>query len=269
MTTVLLRVLVVLLGAASPAAAETINAQYLIYAGGFKALALDARADVADERYAVRGLLKTQGIVDWILNLSQTLEAQGRIDGGVLPQSFVSDGVFWRSHRATRLAYDDDRRVKVTLVPSNEEDNDRPKVPDELTIGTVDPLGAYVAAAVAARAGSPCQSIIPVFDGRRRYNVVLEEDGIGVVEPSSYSNFSGPALRCKFSQDRLGGFQRNPRFDPRTPRISILYLARFGESGLWLPVRLETESSFGNVVGHLVRIDAPVRPLGRSMRPAS
>jgi hypothetical protein len=262
MTATLLRVLVVLLGAAAPATAETINAQYAVYAGGFKALGIDARAEIEDNRYAVRGTLKTMGIVDWILGLTQTLESQGRIDGAVLPQSYVSDGVFWRNHRITRLSYGADRRVAVTMVP-NEEDSDRPKVPEELTVGTFDPLSAYMAANIGARTGSPCNGTFPVFDGRRRYDVMLEEDGVGNVEPSPYSSFSGPALRCKFSQRRITGFQRNPRFDAKTPRVSILYLARFGEGGVWLPVRLESDSNFGYVIGHLVGIDAPAKSLAR------
>jgi hypothetical protein len=266
MTATLLRVLVVLLGAAAPggsAAAETLNSQYLVYAGGFKALGIDARAELEANRYAVRGTLKTMGFVDWILGFTQTLESKGRIDGGVLPQTYVSDGVFWRNKRITHLSYSADRRVAVTLVPPNEEDSDRPKVPEELTVGTFDPLSAYMAANVGARTGSPCNGTFPVFDGRRRYDVMLEEDGVGNVEPSAYSSFSGPALRCKFSQRRITGFQRNPRFDPKTPRVSILYLARFGEGGVWLPVRLESDSNFGYVIGHLVGIDAPAKSLAQ------
>jgi hypothetical protein len=264
MTAILWRVLVVVLGAVAPwpATAETINAQYVVYAGGFKALGIDARAEFEANRYAIRSELKTMGIVDWILGLTQTLESQGRIDGGVLPQSYVSDGVFWRNQRITRLTYGADRRVAVTMAPPA-EDSDRPRVPEELRVGTLDPLSAYMAANVAARTGSPCNGTFPVFDGRRRYDITLEEDGAGNVEPSPYSSFSGPALRCKFSQRKITGFQQNPRFDPKTPRVSILYLARFGESGTWLPVRLESDSNFGYVVGHLVGIDAPARSLAQ------
>jgi hypothetical protein len=265
MTAMMSRVLVVLLGAAwlaRPAAAETINLQYAVYAGGFKALGIEARADLAGDSYAVRSTLRTMGLVDWILGLTQTLEARGRADGAVLPQSYVSDGTFWRTRRVTRLTYNEERRVKVTLDPPDEDD-DRPKVPEELTVATLDPLSAYMAANMAGRTGSPCNGTFPVFDGRRRYDIMLEEDGIGAVEPTAYSSFSGPALRCKFSQRRITGFQRNPRFDPKTPRVSILYLARFGDGGIWLPVRLESDSNFGYVVGHLVGIDAAARSLAQ------
>ena len=99
--------------------------------------------------------------------------------------------------------------------------------------------------------------------------ISFEDDGPSVVESSHYTVFSGPALRCKVQMERLAGFQQNPRFNARTPRVSILYVARFGESGMWIPVRLESDSSFGLVIGHLVEVDAPVRPLGPGRRPAS
>jgi hypothetical protein len=139
-----------------------------------------------------------------------------------------------------------------------------------MKLDTIDPMSVFVALNKAASGdSSPCNGKVPVFDGRRRFNLIFEEDGPGVVEWSHYSVFSGPALRCKVQMERLAGFQPNPRFNAKTPRVSILYVARFGESSMWLPVRLESDSSFGLVIGHLVEVDAPVRPLGRGPRPAS
>lgn len=270
MTASALRILLGLLALVLPASAETISAQYVVYTGGFKALAIEAEAETTDAAYGVQASLKTVGMVDWFLGFNQKLEARGTLGKSALPRVYVSDGVFWRKHRTTRLDYGGDGRVATSLHPVDENEDDRPPVPEEMKVGTIDPATAFIAVnRAAAEGGSPCRARVPIYDGRRRFNAVLEDDGVGVVEASRYSSFSGPALRCKFSMERLAGFQRNPRFDAKTPRVSVLYLARFGESGLWLPVRLESDSTFGHVVGHLVQVDAPVRPLGRSLRPAS
>jgi hypothetical protein len=270
MTAALLRVLLAFVGIVAPASAETLNAQYVIYAGGFKALAITATAETGQGIYGVRANLKTMGVVDWVVGFSQTLETRGALQKSAMPRLYVSDSVFWRSRHSTRLEYRDDGKIDTHLVPAKESDDDRPPVPEGMKIGTVDPGTAFIVAnRAAAEGGSPCRARIPVFDGRRRYNVVLEEDGVAAVEASSYSSFSGPALRCKFSMERLAGFQANPRFNAQTPPVSVIYLARFGQSDLWLPVRLESDSRFGNVIGHLVQVDAAPRPLGRSLRPAS
>lgn len=258
-----------LLSLAAPASAETINARYEIYTGGFNALGIQARAAVEAEAYGVDVSLKTGGFIDWLLRFSQKIEARGKTGNSVSPSLYATDGTFFGTRRSIRLDYRPDGRIEAHLFPPD-DDIDRTPVTDEMKVGTIDPVSAFIAFnRMGASGGSPCNGRVPVFDGRRRFDIIFEDDGPGVVEKSHYSVFSGPALRCKFQMERIGGFQKNPRFNPNTPRISILYIARFGDPGLWLPVRLESDSTFGNVVGHIVEIDAPVRPLGRSVRPAS
>lgn len=270
MTTALLRAAALtFLGMAVPASAETIGARYEIYAGGFHALGIHARAVVTEETYDIEASLKTTGFIDWILRFSQTLTGRGQIGSSTTPLLYLSEGTFFGTQRTTRLDYRPEGRIEATLRPSNEDD-DRTPITEDMKLGTIDPMSVFVAVNRSAReTGEPCNAKVPVFDGRRRFNVVLEQDGVSAVEPSRFTAFSGPALRCKFSMERLGGFQANPRFNARTPRISTLFLARFGEGAMWLPVRLESDSTFGYVIGHLVEVDAPARPLGRGLRPAS
>jgi hypothetical protein len=254
---------------ALPASAETLGARFEIYMGGFKALAIQARAVVDDRAYGVEASLKSTGMMDWILRYSQKVEGRGEIRGETSPLLYHSDGTLFGTRRTTRLDYRADGSIATNLHPANEDD-DRTPVPEAMKHGTIDPMSVFVALnRAAASGGSPCNGKVPIYDGRRRFNLVLEDDGVSAVEKSQYTVFSGPALRCKIQMERLGGFQRNPRFNAQPPRVSIIYAARFGDGAWWLPVRLESDSSFGYVVGHLVEIDAPVRPLGRGLRPAS
>lgn len=259
---------------AVPASAETIGARYDIFTGGFRSLSIQARAAVDESAYGIEADLKTNGIIDWILRFTQKIESRGTPGQGAAtnpnPRLYVSNGTFFGTHRSIRLDYRTDGRIDALLEPPNDDDDGRMPVPEAMKLDTIDPISTFVALNRAAAAGgSPCNAKLPVFDGRRRFNLIFEDDGPTVVEQSHYSVFAGPALRCKVQMERLAGFQLNPRFNARTPRVSILYVARFGESGMWLPVRLESDSSFGLVIGHLVEVDAPVKPLGRGPRPAS
>ncbi|MBM3550068.1 MAG: DUF3108 domain-containing protein [Alphaproteobacteria bacterium] len=269
-TAILLRAAVLTL-VALPASAESLTARYEIYTGGFKSLAVQARAAIDDGTYRVEANLNTTGMIDWILRYSQKVEGEGETAGtaSANPLRYVADGTFFGTHRRSRVDYQRDGGVTTTLHPANEDD-DRTPVPETLKRGTLDPLSVFIALnRTASGNAGPCHGKVPVYDGRRRYDLVIEDDGVSAVEKTQYSVFSGPVLRCKIHMERLAGFQRNPRFNNQPPRVSIVYLARFGERGWWLPVRLESESGFGNVVGHLVEVDAPARPLGRGTRPAS
>jgi hypothetical protein len=260
-----------LLGFAKPAAADAVSARFEIYTGGFKSLTIQARASLDDDTYAVEASLKTAGVIDWLQRFAQKVEGRGETGESVAarPLRYIADGTFFGTQRTSRLDYQRDGTIAAVHHPANDED-DRTPVPEALKRDTLDPLSVFIALnRAAARGGSPCQGRVPVYDGRRRYNLVIEDDGISAVEKTQYTVFSGPALRCKIHMERLAGFQRNPRFSSPPPRASIVYLARFGERGWWLPVRLESESGFGYVVGHLVEVDAPARPLGRGTRPAS
>lgn len=253
-----------------PAAAETFNIRYEIYAGGFKALTLDTRALLAERTYDVEIALKTAGWIDWLISFQQKLGSRGITEAATRPLLYQSEGVFLGKRRSIRLDYRADGAIETTLDPSDEKD-ERTPLPDSMKPGTIDPVSVLVAANhAAAKGGLPCSGKAPVYDGRRRFNLVMVDDGVAVVEPTQYSRFSGPAVRCRITMERLGGFMPNPRFNPETEnRVHVLYLARFGETGAWLPVRLESESTYGNVIGHMTAIDAKVQPLGRTIRSAS
>jgi len=253
-----------------PAAAETFNIRYEIYAGGFKALTLDTRAVLAERTYDIDVALKTAGWIDWLISFHQKLGSRGVTEASTQPLLYQSDGVFLGKRRTTRLDYRADGAIEAALNPPNEND-ERTPVPDSMKPGTIDPVSVLVAVNhAAAKGGLPCSGKAPVFDGRRRFNLVMVDDGVAPVEPTQYSPFSGPAVRCRITMERLGGFMPNPRFNPETEnRVHVLYLARFGETGVWLPVRMESESTYGNVIGHMIAIDAKVQPLGRAIRSAS
>jgi hypothetical protein len=253
-----------------PAAAETFNIRYDIYAGGFKALGMDARVTLAERTYDVEVALKTAGWIDWMLGFNQRIGSRGIVEAAVRPLLYQSEGVFLGKRRTTRLDYRDDGRIEATMIPLDEKD-DRPPVPEAMKPGTIDPVSVLVAVNQAAAAGRlPCSGKAPVFDGRRRYNLAMEDGGVAAVAPTQYSTFTGPAVRCLITIERLGGFIPASRFNPETEnRVHVVWLARFGESGTWLPVRLDSESTYGDVVGHLTAIDAKVQPLGRAIRSAS
>lgn len=186
MTTALLRAATLsLICLTLPASAETIGARYEIYAGGFHALGIKARAVLTDESYDVAVDLKSTGVLDWLLRFSQKVEGRGQIGATTAPLYYLSDGTFFGSQRTTRLDYRTDGRIEATLKPAT-EDGERTPLTDDMKLGTIDPMSAFVAVNRSAKeTGNPCNAKIPVYDGRRRFNVVLEDDGVSAVEEAA------------------------------------------------------------------------------------
>jgi hypothetical protein len=178
--------------------------------------------------------------------------------GGVQPEVYRNDGQWLGSSRSVKLSYGESGPISAELNPSANED-EREAVPTALWAGTVDPLSLVLAVNRKAEAESPCSVSVPVFDGRRRYNLHLEALGTETLKASSYSSYAGPALKCRVIWERLAGESHNPTWVQRRPPLTTAWLAQFGRSHLWLPVRLETESGIGHVVGHMTGI-APANP---------
>ena len=99
-----------------------------------------------------------------------------------------------------------------------------------------------------------CSVREPVFDGRRRYNLVLKQLGQDHIQRNDYSPFSGPALRCSIEIERIAGYRRN--FKPskwRKTDGATIWIGRVFRNVPPVPVRMELETVLGALRAHLVR----------------
>jgi hypothetical protein len=93
-----------------------------------------------------------------------------------------------------------------------------------------------------------------VFDGRRRYNLVLAHLGQDIIERNDYSAFSGAALRCSVKIERIAGFRRKPsRLKWRTSDGATLWIGQVFAKFPPVPVRIEMDTVLGGLRVHLVR----------------
>lgn len=233
-----------------PARAE-LKLSLRLYAGGYNAVNVTLALDRQDDRYHIVTELRTNGFADIMLRLVQYSEVAGDITDGIWrPRSFVSrsDGRF--GHRTVVMSYMDGHPVISELDPPQEQD-DRDTVSEAEMRATVDPMTA-VTAAIAGNADSPCQGTMPIFDGRRRYNLKFDVHAEEDLPLEEIGGFSGRALRCDIIFEPVAGFARQQEAETRAARPPAkLWLARLGTDRRWLPVKLITESTFGRVVTHL------------------
>ena len=73
---------------------------------------------------------------------------------------------------------------------------------------TFDPLSAitYLVSGVGASADNPCAVVLPVFDGRRRYNVEITKIKDTTVSMDN-GLYKGHALLCQIKYKQLAGFK--------------------------------------------------------------
>ena len=242
------------------AAAESQHLSYTVYFGYLPALSVATTVESGGGAYRVEAEVVPQSWISWAIPWTAKSAASGRLGSGVTPQRYLSAASWGTRGRQTTLEFGDDGTIKTTVEPPKKEDG-RDPVPDAMLKGSLDPVSAVAAMLGAARAGGPgCAPDLPVFDGRRRFDIHSERRPDGTLAPATYSAYAGPTVVCQLHFRSLAGGYRDgerSRFwqtdqpgSPERPPIE-LHLAPLKEGALPVPVYVAGKSILGWVTAYL------------------
>lgn len=233
--------------------AHNLLLQYVIYAGGLHVLSTDFRISLDPQHYRLETAFRTDGLVGLLFPWSLIARSQGAIDSdGVRPSDYRSTNVWRGRERWVEVVYGEDGAITVRAEPPANRDH-RDAVPEALKGDTVDLLSGALSLGLVLAAGGSCDWTVPVFDGRRRYDLVFEDIGTQRVDPSRYSVFSGDAVACRVHMERLAGFSNRDgrqRMEGALSSASVWIAPVFSDT-LAVPVRLEAVTPYGAVRAHL------------------
>jgi hypothetical protein len=237
---------------AAPASAQApaaVELDYRLYVGGLHALSLTARIAREGEGYRMRVLARTDGLVAELVDAAYEAESAGVTDGAVpRPRRYRGVSRDGDENKSVALSWSPERVPAAVFEPAH----DAPTEPlaDEVIAGTVDPASAALTLMTTLAASGRCELRVPVFDGKRRYDLVAGDGGSRELRSSRYAPYAGPATECVVAIERIAGF-RSGKLAGRYPdRISI-FLAPLWE-GMPVPVRLHASNLFGALRIHLV-----------------
>ncbi|HEY0837043.1 MAG TPA: DUF3108 domain-containing protein [Azospirillum sp.] len=246
-----------LLAVALPAGAERLRLDYRVHVGGVTVMEAQATLALTGDRYAIEMQGATQGLLGRVVSWSTQSSVTGTLaPGGPSPSRYqvVSS---WRGEpRDVRMEFDGQGGVAVAADPPPQAEGREP-VPEPMRRDSVDPLSAHLGVLLAAGRGEGCARTVPVYDGRRRYDLTFSDAGPEALAASRYSVFAGTARHCRVQSRTLAGrklsegtaFWQRGNEDDRPPLD--VWIAPLRAGGPTVPVRLETDSSFGGVLVHL------------------
>ncbi len=258
-----LRLLLALgLGALTPLAAHAAAPLKLglvmqVYAGGINVMTVESATEIADGRYAMRATALTLGMANFLTRFQLDTKSEGKVgDDGVVPQRFESQSNGRLGRRMTVTQWDDAGLAQVVVQEPSIKSDDRVPVTEAQRRNTVDPLLAGVLRALTTLTSEPCTGTTRVFDGRRRYDLGFKPAGEEPLGSNRYSAFAGMAIKCDVKYDLIAGQKKEPNDAEKAADNPIsLWVTRDVDKRLWLPVRLEIDNPFGNIIIHLVRAD--------------
>lgn len=237
---------------AATARADELALRYEVYGGGFHLLGFDMAIVQQPDAYRITTRFATRGLLDTIVGFALRADSAGRVEQGQLqPVEYASASKFRSKLRNIHVAYGPDGQVRAEMTPPDKDK--RTKVAPEQMVGTVDALTSTLIVGRALQQGGACNQVVPVFDGRRRYDLRYEDRGIQELKRSSYSAFAGPARACRVKQHRIAGFSTDPTDGEKADEASI-WIADVLPGAPPMPVRIELESSWGYVYVHLAEV---------------
>ena len=238
--------------AAGPAQAQPFSVNYEFFFGGFHVMNAEANWEQTAGSYTIAGSAETQGFVGWLHPWKGNTSSEGRIDGDkVIPARHENWGLADKGERIVELTYDSDGDLSNALVQPEQDWEERFPLPENAGDGTVDPLSVIAGLSQLLQENGRCEGEFAVFDGRKRYNLFVSDAGETDLEPSDYSIYAGPAHGCRLEYELLGGHsvERNKYAD--TAHDRVVWVARPEQGAPLVPVRLEIETDYGTLMGHL------------------
>ncbi len=240
--------------AASTDVPTSLEVDYKIALGGFDFGSADVKAEISSGDYELDALIKTEGIAEQFFETTFALASQGSFSGNrVKPARFVSTYVDADSTRRVELTYPRSGPPIMAAEPAY-EDGFGPHVQLNDILMTQDPISALLLPTRSATA-SPCDRSLPLFDGRRRYDLQLREDGMMEMNDGE-GGYNGPVMRCTIAMLPVAGYERKTLIKLLAREDSIrIWLAPLEGSDVWVPVRLTLRTPFGGAVMRATRFE--------------
>jgi hypothetical protein len=232
---------------------RVLKLDYAIYVGGFRTIDINLNTTLSRERYDIKLGLKGDGLLDWLFKWTMRASSEGQIkQGAIMPRRAGHNSVWRGKKRSVRLVFPDKGFPTATVTPVPKQDDRKPVSPEK-RLGTRDLAGAILSYLIASGVKNSCARSEPVFDGRRRYNLVFENQEKVSLRKNSYSPYSGPALRCTLKLEKIAGFRtKSSRSRWVSEGSARVWVARAFDGALPILVRLEMDTAFGGMVAHLV-----------------
>jgi hypothetical protein len=237
-----------------------VGLDYKIYVGGLEAFSAGVSIASDPKRYDVEITGATAGMLGKVYPWEIHIGSKGNVAGDTLqPVEHAQRSNFQGKDRSVTLTYDGHGGFLERKVLPEAQEDDRDPVPPEMTRDTLDIVSGIFAGLRAVDRSGSCAGRVPVFDGRRRFDLVFSDDGHEKLESSDVSFYSGDALRCIVKVDPVAGFWKKNQRKFFTRKVNgedqvvpiEVYIARVGSNKVEVPVRMESSSPFGPLVLNL------------------
>lgn len=236
-----------------------VTVTYDVYVGGVHLMKADVTFEERSARYRARVIGKTVGIWYKLFPWDTELKVEGKIRGDqFIPSEFYTHDVWGHKARTTWLHFLKNGDVKPAFDPPNTDKNREP-IAFEQRRGSLDPVTGMLQLLANVAVHDSCVVTVPIFEGRRRFDITGIDVGHEDIDEAEYSAFAGEARSCDAEFNMVAGewkdrppdrfWTRNDKESGREP--FHIWLGSLAKGLPEMPVRLESGSVWGLIIMHL------------------
>jgi hypothetical protein len=240
-------------------AANHAQLSYVGYLAGAPVLNLNANITVpdgtkpGDGAYTIAADIATIGDLAVLYPYTQSLQATGALKGGkARPANYQSTMRVWSRQEFVALTYAANGTVGIRAVPLTRQAQLAQQ--QGYARGTIDPASLVVAVATLFSNAGSCQGQYQLFDGARRYDLVLAQGGYADLDAMPNSFYAGSATECSATPQLVAGFQQSALNANLYPQSAKLWMAPAIAGFPAVPVRILAQSAFGEMTLELVKV---------------
>lgn len=229
-----------------------IHADYTIYVGGLIFAEGSMSATLNGRDYLLRNRLGSAGLPGKFWDARWTMTSEGRIAEDTLqPKRFAFSATEKDETKRRLMVYDASGAPELTFDPPLPPEEANRTQPYERK-NTLDPVSAFLLPAIAGE--NPCDRKIPVFDGKRRYDLHLIFDRKDTVTTRN-NGYSGEAIRCKVRVVPKAGMEQGKLTTTMRRRDDTwIWLAPIEAGRLYIPVRVQLRTPIGGAILDVVKL---------------
>lgn len=211
-----------------------IVATYRVELAGFNLGNFRLTANFRGPQYEMRGEARFSILEGLIYEWQGTTMSKGKVtSSGPEPAMYALSYRGGKKAEQLSMTFGDGNVTNVRIVPNKRPNSRTIPVTKEQLEGVFDPMsGAFLYAQSDNPNGDPnvCRQILPVFDGKQRFDLVLTPKKVVRVRADGQSRYSGPAVICRVKFIPIAGYQ------PDNPGIRLM--SQSDEIEVWLvPLR--------------------------------
>ena len=239
--------------ASSPAGADgKLDARYAVTVTGINIGNVEWTVDIGSQNYISAASGRASGPLSAVVSGEGVVAARGAIKYGRLsPETFSSSIVHDDNNKSETKMVLDHGDVKTIEGEADKDPSDRLPLTVAHKQGVIDPASALLIpmpGAVATVTKDACKRTLPIFDGRRRYDVALTFKRMDQIKAEK--GYAGPVAVCSVVFRPQAGHHAASRL--------VKYLTAGHDIEMWFapvsgahvlaPIRASVASMFGSLV---------------------